>query len=161
MKKMNVLLNGDPFASKGSDKDVMVNEYVGHDGTRMLSYHTGANTYFAGYTRNDTIKGWLNGDIPNRIVDLAVRAINNRTRERNVARLGESFALGEISDEEYDRIIDENEDNYIIKCNAIPTETELKIASYMASKLMDVNDTDDLAVLFSFDESSIKNYLKQ
>lgn len=101
------------------------------------------------------------GDIPQRIVDLMVKAINNRTRERNFTRLSEQLALGEISEDEFNRAIDEREEEYVIKCDIKPSEMDMKVAAYLAPQLMDVEDTDDLAVLFSFDEMVIRQFLKE
>ncbi len=100
------------------------------------------------------------GEIPQRFIDLVVNAINNRTRERNFSRLGEQLASGEITEEEYERALDENEDDYVIKCDVKPSEMDIKMAASLAPKIMDLEDTDDLAVLFSFDESEIRHYLE-
>ena len=101
------------------------------------------------------------GDVSQRIVDLAINAINNRTKERNFSRLGEKLALGEITEDEYDKVLLEHEDEFVIKCDIKPSELDMKYAVQLASKLMDVKDTDDLSVLFSFDESVIKHYLEE
>ena len=100
------------------------------------------------------------GEIPQKLIELAVRAINNRTRERNFSRLGEQLASGEITEEDYDCAIDEHEEEYVIKCDIKPSEMDIKMAATLAPQIMDVEDIDDLAVLFSFDESVIRQYLE-
>lgn len=45
----------------------------------------------------------------NRLDDLYIRAINNRTRERNYFKLYSSLLRGDISDEDFDEEIDKNE----------------------------------------------------
>ena len=134
-------------------------EYQAPD-THCIAVRNQEDTFFAGHTTNGVLSSWIMGDIPQRVIDLAVKAINNRTRERNFYRLGEQLALGEISEEEYDHILEEHEDDYIIKCDFKPSEMDMKVAAHLAPKIIDVKDTDDLAVLFSFDESEIKNYLE-
>lgn len=147
-----------PTQSVG-DNSFSVFEYHGSD-TQYVAVCQQDDTYFAGHTTKAVLSSWIMGEIPQRLVDLAVKAINNRTRERNFSRLGEQLALGEISEEEYDRVLEEQEDDYVIRCDVKPSETDIKMAVSLASQVMDVEDTDDLAVLFSFDESVIKHYLE-
>jgi len=135
-------------------------EYIGCD-TQYIAVRNQEDTYFAGHTTKGVLSSWIMGDIPQRAVELAINAINNRTRERNFSRLGEKLASGEISEEEYDHALQEHEDEYVIKCNIKPTEMDMRLAAHLAPKLMDVDDTDDLAVLFSFDESEIRHFLER
>lgn len=142
------------------DESFSVVEYISHD-TQYIAVRNQEDTYFAGHTTKGVLSSWIMGDIPQRVVELAISAINNRTKERNFSRLGEKLASGEISEEEYDRALQEHEDEYVIKCNIKPTEMDMRLAAHLAPKLMDVEDTDDLAVLFSFDESEIRHYLER
>lgn len=142
------------------DESFSIIQYTDRD-TQYVAVQNNEDTFFAGHTTNGVLSNWIMGEIPQRIVDLAINAINNRTKERNFSRLGEKLALGEISEAEYDSLLQENEDEYVIKCNIKPSELDLKYAVLLAPKVMDVNDTDDLAVLFSFDESEIRRYLEK
>lgn len=157
MKLFNKAMVYQPL-SAGADTFSIL-EYVGPD-TQYIAVQNQEDTFFAGHTTKGVLSSWIMGDIPQRVIELAARAINNRTRERNFYRLGEQLALGEISEEEYDSTLDEHEDEYVIKCDVKPTEMDMKVAAHLAPKIMDVEDTDDLAVLFSFDESEIKNFLE-
>lgn len=143
--------------STGED-DYSVIEYNGAD-TQYYAICKEGNTVFAGHTTDSALTGWVMGEIPQRVMELATNAINNRTRERNFFRLSEQLSSGEITEDEYDRELDEHEDEYIIKCTIKPCMLDLKIAASLAPHLMDVEDTDDLSVLFSFDESVIRHYL--
>ena len=129
--------------------------------TQYVAIRNQGDTFFAGHTTKGVLSSWIMGDIPQRVIELAVNAINNRTRERNFFRLGEQLALGEISEEEYDRTLDQQEDEYVIKCNIKPSEMDMKVAAHLAPKVMDVENIDDLAVLFSFDETVIRHYLEE
>lgn len=142
------------------DESFSAVEYIGRD-TQYIAVRNQEDTFFAGHTTKGVLSSWIMGDIPQRVVELAINAINNRTKERNFSRLGEKLASGEISEEEYDRALHEHEDEYVIKCNIKPTEMDMRLAAHLAPKLMDIEDTDDLAVLFSFDESEIRHYLER
>lgn len=142
------------------DESFSVVEYFGRD-TQYIAVRNQEDTFFAGHTTKGVLSSWIMGDIPQRTVELAINAINNRTRERNFSRLGEKLASGEISEDEYDRTLQEHEDEYVIKCNIKPSEMDMRLAAHLAPRLMDVDDTDDLAVLFSFDESEIRRFLER
>ena len=55
-----------------------------------------------------------------RLKDLMTRAINNRTRERNYFKLYCDMLGGNITEDEFDREIEQNEDKYIIKQDCEP-----------------------------------------
>lgn len=161
MEQLSVFANAVLNQSQSvGDDSISVLEYRGDD-TQYVAITNQHDTYFAGHTTKGVLSSWIMGDIPQRIVDLMVKAINNRTRERNFNRLSEQLASGEITEEEFDRAIDENEDEYVIKCDIKPSEMDMKVAAYLAPQLMGVEDTDDLAVLFSFDEMVIRQFLKE
>lgn len=161
MEQMKLYSNAVIFQPlSAGDETCTVFEYRGAE-TQYIAVCNQEDTYFAGHTTKGVLSSWIMGDIPQRIIELAVNAINNRTRERNFFRLGEQLALGEISEEEYDRTLDLNEDEYVIKCDIKPSEMDMIVASHLAPRIMDVEDTDDLAVLFSFDETVIRNYLEE
>ena len=52
-------------------------------------------------------------NLQDHILDIMAVAINNRTRERNYFKLYSSLLENKISDEEFDRLIDENPDMYV------------------------------------------------
>lgn len=151
----NVIVES-PLSTAGDDFSVI--EYNGAD-TQYYAICKEGNTVFAGHTTDSALTGWVMGEIPQRLLELSASAINNRTRERNFFRLSEQLSSGEISEDEYERELDEREDEYVIKCNVRPSVLDLKIAASLAPHLMDVEDTDDLAVLFSFEEAAIRRYL--
>ena len=157
MKLFNNAMAYQPLSSGTDTYSVL--EYMSSE-TQYIAIQNQEDTYFAGHTTKGVLSSWSMGDIPQRVIELAVKAINNRTRERNFYRLSEQLASGEISEEEYDRTLDEHEDEYVIKCEVKPSEMDMKVAAHLASRIMDVEDTDDLAVLFSFDESEMRKILE-
>lgn len=156
LKGLSSVVIDSPHSAAGDALSVF--EYNGA-GTQYFAICREGNTVFAGHTTDSALTGWVMGEIPQRLLELAANAINNRTRERNFFRLSEQLSSGEITEDEYDLELDEREDEYVIKCNVKPSMLDLKIAASLAPRLMDVEDTDDLSVLFSFDESVIKHYL--
>lgn len=127
--------------------------------TKYIAVANNGTVTFQGETKESTFGDFMTGVISNKFIKMAVTAIKNRTRERNFARLSEQLALGEITEAEYEEELENNEDRYVIQCNQKPSSYELKSALLIANELDDVKDTDDLSVLFSFDETEIQNYL--
>ncbi len=160
METLSVYHNAVSYQPQSSgDESYSVFEYQAAD-TQYVAIRNQQETFFAGHTTKGVLSSWIMGEIPQKLIELAVRAINNRTRERNFSRLGEQLASGEITEEDYDCAIDEHEEEYVIKCDIKPSEMDIKMAATLAPQIMDVEDIDDLAVLFSFDESVIRQYLE-
>lgn len=116
-------------------------------------------TVYGKFKNSSSIWNVFSGELHERYIRLAIEAINNRTRERNFARLNNNLAIGLITEEEFDQELNEHEDQYVIKCNKIPSEFDLKASLQLCKEIMDVNDTDEMSMLFSFDESTLKPYL--
>lgn len=140
------------------NKDNLTTVFIGNN-TQCVAMQHDNDMFFAGHTTMATLQNWLSGEIPFRLHNMIVNAINNRTRERNFSRLNEQLASGEITELEFNEAISEHSDKYVIRCDIKPTEWDLKMASILAPDLLDVSDTDDLAVLFSFDEAEIRKYI--
>ena len=90
-----------------------------------------------------------------RLSELLIRAVNNRTRERNYFKKLVELFQDEITAEEFDKEIEENENEYVITTNEIPTHEDFVMACEIASHIKDVKDCDDLSALFSFNQDSI------
>ncbi|MBD5369609.1 MAG: hypothetical protein HDR80_00460 [Bacteroides sp.] len=82
-------------------------------------------------------------------------AVNNRTRERNYANLCLRLAEGEITEEEFDREIIENEDRYVITFQDAIPEENVCIAARLTDGLLDIETEDDFRELFSINTASI------
>lgn len=95
-----------------------------------------------------------------RLKELMTRAINNRTRERNYFKLYCNMLAGDITEEEFDKEIEENEDNYIIKQNKDASVEDIEVALEVSPAIMDVASPDDMAEVFSFSEKSMKKSIK-
>lgn len=91
---------------------------------------------------------------------LLIRAVNNRTRERNYFRLYNQLLEKEITDEEFDAEIAANSDDYVVCNNEDADKNDIVAALALCPYLKDVNDVDNMADVFSFSYESIRKSLK-
>ena len=63
-------------------------------------------------------------------------------------------------EEEFDKEIEENEDNYIIKQNKDASVEDIEVALEVSPAIMDVASPDDMAEVFSFSEKSMQKSIK-
>ena len=92
--------------------------YIQGDGITATAIVGQDITVFAGAATTSAFTRTLIGQ-DNRLEDLYVRAINNRTRERNYFKLYSSLLRGDISDDDFDEEIDKNEDDYVVPLSLI------------------------------------------
>ncbi len=133
--------------------------YSSKDGQYFAMRDDEETTVIGRFKNHSSVWNFFSDELPKRVFGLAIKAINNRTRERNFARLNNNLSMGIISEAEYDEELTNNEDKYVVKCDNKPTEFEIKASLQIASEVIDVEDTDDLSVLFSFDETALSSYL--
>lgn len=113
-------------------------------------------TTFAGVVRNEMF--FVDG-LVGKMTNLLITAVNNRTRERNYFKKYVEMLEGVISDEEFDKAIEDHEDEYVIPEDKEPTMEEIQCALEVASSLKDVNSVEDLESLFSFKPDSMQKCL--
>lgn len=99
------------------------------------------------------------GEIPDSLLELLLRAVNNRTVERNYFRLYGEMADGTISEEEFNREIEDHEERYVVVADQEPNEGTLRLALSLCRYIKDVNDTEDLSSLFSLDTTKLNALL--
>lgn len=95
-------------------------------------------------------------DLKYQVVDIMATAVNNRTRERNYFKLYSELLEQKITEEEFDRLIEENPDEYVQERYRDYGPLELDIARIASEKIMDVDDVSDMATLFSISNDSIQ-----
>ena len=95
-----------------------------------------------------------------RLKDLMTRAINNRTRERNYFKLYCDMLGGNITEDEFDREIEQNEDKYIIKQDCDASIEDIEVALEVSPSIMDVKSPDDMAEIFSVSEKSMQKSIQ-
>lgn len=117
------------------------------------------NTVFSGVSRDNSIFKILNVDISPKVYELLKRAINNRTIERNYFRLYSELLDGTITEEEFDKEIEENESEYVISNNIIPSKEELMLALNISDDIKDVKTSEDISSLYSFNSIVVDKLL--
>ncbi|MDE5570930.1 MAG: hypothetical protein K2I86_02590 [Prevotella sp.] len=115
-----------------------------------VSQEDSNNIAFAGVGSETVINRMMGLDMDN-LMELLVRAVNNRTRQRNYFRLYGQMLEKEISEEDFYQKIEENEDDYVIEELEKPSKERLLQALHLSRKIKNVNSSEDLSDLFSFD----------
>ena len=131
---------------------------VDDENVRMISVSDGVYTAFAGVVSNKAISFISSLD---RASQLLVRAVNNRTRERNYFRKYCELLEEEITEEEFDQEIEEHEDEYVISNTEEANMDDIRLALALCPYLKDVNDVDAMADIFSFNECSIRKSIPE
>ena len=126
---------------------------VDNEDVQMISVNNGVYTAFAGVATNKLVNFISSLD---RASQLLVRAVNNRTRERNYFRKYCELLENEITEEEFDRENDEHEDEYVIANTEEADADDIRLALSLCPYLKDVQDVDAMADIFSFNERSIR-----
>lgn len=119
----------------------------------MVTVNDGVRTVFAGVADNKVIDMVFSLD---RMSQLLIRAVNNRTRERNYFRKYTELLEGDITEDEFDREIEEHEDDYVVSNNKDADAEDIKIAMFLAQYLKDVDYADDMSDIFSFSNESVR-----
>ncbi|WP_289293348.1 MULTISPECIES: hypothetical protein [Bacteroides] len=115
---------------------------------------------FAKSYENDFLNRLLgNHDIE--ALNLLIKAVNNRTIERNYFKLYCELLDGSLSEDAFDREIEENQSEYIIDESDDITLDRLKLALKLSEHLKDVESVEDLTSLFSFNLSKVNLLLEK
>ena len=94
-------------------------------------------------------------------IRMLIDAVNNRTRERNYWRLYCRLLENEITEDEFNREIDGNSDEYVISTDKIPTEQEFRDAVFLSDHIKDIETTGDVESLFSFRSDVCNKYSRR
>ena len=129
---------------------------IDSDSVKLFAVKSGNVTAFAGVADNKAVSIITSMDS---MSQLLLRAVNNRTRERNYFRLYSQLLDKEISDDEFDKEIEENEDDYVVSNNKEADIHDIELALSLSQYIKDVKDVDDMADLFSFNNNSIRKSL--
>ena len=131
---------------------------IDSESIKMVTMSDGVHTAFVGVADNKAVNMVTSMD---RMSQLLIRAVNNRTRERNYFRLYNQLLDKEITDEEFDKEIDEHEDDYVVSNNEEADMNDIEVAISLCPYLKDVKDVVDMADLFSFSGNSIRKSLTE
>lgn len=119
------------------------------------------NVVFSGVSEGMSVINRMIGTDYGDMLDLMTRAVNNRTRQRNFFQLQNSMLEGLISEDEFYKIIEENEDDYVIEEKEKPSLERVHDALILSQKIKDVNNSEDFATLFSFDSYTTDKELEK
>lgn len=94
-------------------------------------------------------------------LDLLSDAVNNRTRERNYFKKYVELLMGDITEDEFAREIESNEQLYVAQPYREVSISDLRLALDLVENggLMDVDSIDDMVDLFSFKYQSVKKVI--
>lgn len=130
---------------------------INNDDLKMVSCDDGAVTSFVGIATNKIFDISTMKDAQNLLL---IKAVNNRTRERNYFRLYGQLADGEMTEEEFDKEIDDNKDDYVVPAGTDASDEEMEAALGLAPSLKDVNSTDDFVSLFGLTDKSVRQFIE-
>lgn len=131
---------------------------INNDKVMAITVDNGSHTAFAGVADNNVINNICFVD---RMSELLIRAVNNRTRERNYFRLYNQLLENEISEQEFDKEIEDHEDDYVVSNNEEADLSDIKTALFLSQQLKDVKDVDDMSDIFSFSNRSMIKSLEE
>lgn len=113
-------------------------------------------TRFAGLGPTSSVKGIITQVVNvDKLSELLIKAVNNRTRERNYFKKLVELFQNEITEDEFDREIEEHEDEYVVNTDEKPTREDIILACEAVKRIKDVKDVYDFSALFSFNQESI------
>lgn len=92
-------------------------------------------------------------------IDLLLKAVDNRTKERDYFRLYCDLLDNTITEEEFDRIVNEHMDDYVVKEDVRPNLSKLQIALNLSKRIRNIDTVEDLSSLFSFKSNDIKSLI--
>ena len=130
------------------------------DGT-VCNTVAGGQRIIQAVSKSDEPLKRLIGDRDASITKMLLNAVNNRTRERNYFRLYSELLENSITEEFFNTELEKNEKNYVVSESEVPTEEDVRLALMLTENLMDVNDSEDLASLFSFRSNEVEKILKE
>ena len=145
------------IVSSSSNVNVEVLEINGQGVGLRVEKHPEV-TLFAGYAENEKFKQLMTRSRMREKLLLA--AVNNRTRERNYYLLYSRLAGGEITEEEFDSLLENNPDDYVVTADVKPTVEEFEEAYALSAKIKDADTVGDIETLFSFEEEAALSVCK-
>lgn len=107
-------------------------------------------------SEGNTFLNLITGEHFNDAIELLITAVNNRTKERNFFKLYCDLLDQSITEEEFNEIVDKNEDNYIVGENESAEPKRVSLALKLSKRIKDVNSINDFSSLFSFNQHEIE-----
>ncbi len=135
-------------------KDIIIS-YSFSSNHRLVAVSDKNTTVFGGVAKNELV---FNPQ-KTKVLELVLRAFNNRTREKNYLSKCCELLDGFITEEEFEKEIADNEDKYVIPEGKPASIEEIKEALNISGKMMGIENLSDFSELFSIDQESITKSL--
>lgn len=139
-------------SESGKASAVVVNENL-----QMAYVKSNDVTWFAGTAKTEY---FFRPMVSAKVLDLLIKGFNNRTRERNYFKLYCQLLSNEITDDEFDKEIEEKEDKYVVDVPGTVSPEDVCTAVCLSDRLMDIKTTEDFTSVFGIDDNSIEKYIK-
>jgi len=143
----------------GNEIDTVTSYYMNGTTVYTLKHPENDTIFIAGVSEGDSFINQITGRSFENIYNLLIKAVNNRTVERDYFRLYSEFISGVLSEKDFEKELNEHEDNYVIQNNIIPTKDDVRFALNIAKDIKDVETSEDLSSLFSFNSIEIEKLL--
>lgn len=139
---------------------VVFTQFCSQD-TIVQGVNVNGQTAFCGLSKDNAIFDRLMGNNLDKIYKMLVTAVNNRTIERDYFKLYCDLLEGVISDEEYEKIIENNSEKYVLASDITPTKDDLCLALALSRDLHGVENSEDVASLFSYNSIDVDKLLTE
>ena len=126
-----------------------------------LQQNGNGNVVFSGVSEGMSVINRMIGTDYGEMLELMIRAVNNRTRQRNFFQLQNSMLEGMISEEEFYKRIEESEDDFVVEEMEKPSLKRVYDALLLSQRIKDVKNSEDFATLFSFDSIAADKVLEK
>ena len=124
----------------------------------FMTHKIGPMTMFCGVASNTSIKAPQSLE---RLVNLLIRAFNNRTRERNYFKLYSEMLEGDISEEYFNKEIEENSDKYVVPAGEESEPQDVYLALSVSPQMKCIESSDDFISIFSFNDNAVMQLIGQ
>jgi len=101
----------------------------------------------------------LNSAFAKEAINLLLKAVDNRTIERDYFRLYCDLLDGTLSEEEFDRQVNEHPNEYIVSEDVDPDLNSIQVALELSKRIRNVRTVEDFASLFSFNQLVLKKLM--
>jgi hypothetical protein len=123
----------------------------------LMTQSLGSATLFSGIVFNPSFN--TNGTYDDRIIQLLIRAFNNRTRERNYFKLYSQMLEGDVTEEYFRNEIVQNKDDYVVPAGHDDDSQDIYLANYLAPQMKSIHSADDFISIFSFCDCAVVKLL--
>lgn len=122
----------------------------------LMAQSFGSVTLFGGFVLNPSFD---TSGAHDRIIQLLIRAFNNRTRERNYFKLYSQMLEGDVTEEFFRNEIAQNKDDYVVPAGHDGDSQDIYLANCLAPQMKSIHSTDDFISIFSFCDCAVLKLL--